>query len=250
MHIPKTAGTTFRWIAEQQYPAGSLHTLYPGHGPQLEQLEAVARTKPPVAVMGHFRFGLHTRLPTATRYVTFFRDPIDQVVSLYNYLTFYDDPSNRGVLRAGDQLADFLAHGWARNLQTQYLTGLTPAEVEADPDRTYERALDVLAGYFDGFGVVERFSESVDLLAGQLGWRVPSYPVLNQSPGGARRLRRRALSRSAIEGIEAANVCDRRLYEHAREVVRQRVRRGPNRPYPKHLGSAAKWLVGRLQLPL
>src|SRR5262245_21353372 len=102
MHIPKTAGTSTRWIAEQQYPVGTIHQLYPGHEPQIVALVEAARLRDSAVVMGHFRFGLHDRLPGGGRYVTFLRNPIDQVISHYHHLQTVDDPNNQGVSVPGD----------------------------------------------------------------------------------------------------------------------------------------------------
>lgn len=246
MHIPKTAGTTFRWVVERQYPNGALHTLYPGHGPQIEALTAAARTRPPAAVMGHFRFGLHTRLPGPSWYVAFFRDPVDQVVSHFNYLTGAGNPDNQGVLRTGDGLEDFLAHDWARNLQTQFVTGLTPAEIEAAPERAYRQAVAVLTDHFLGFGIVERFAESVRVLARQLGWRVSRIPVLNRAADLPRPIKRRDLSASTVRAVEAANGCDRLLHDYVRASVHYSLREHPDVGRRKRVAAIADWLASRL----
>src|SRR5579883_1403112 len=138
MHIPKTAGTTLGWVAAHQYPPGRLQDLYPGHYTQFEALAAASRgSAPPAAAVGHFRFGLHERLPGPADYLTFVRHPVDQVVSMYNYLAASTDPTHREVLPPGAGVADLLAHDWGANLQTQYIAGLTRAEVDADPDGAY-----------------------------------------------------------------------------------------------------------------
>jgi hypothetical protein len=249
MHIPKTAGTTLRWVAGLQYPPGGLHPLYPGDGPQIDALAADARSGLPRAVIGHFRFGLHARMPAAAGYVAFVRDPVDRVVSHFNYLVGAGDPDNRGVLGPGDGLEEFVAHGWARNLQTQFVTGWTASEVEADPDRAFDRATDVLAEHFLGLGVVEQFAASLCLLADGLGWRVPSLPRLNPAPAGPRAVRRRDLGPSAVREIEDANACDRRLYEHVRAVVRARLRGSPGRAWRERVSATADWIARRLRPP-
>lgn len=227
VHIPKTAGTTLRWIAARQYAASVFHEFYPGDWPQFEALAAASRVKVPRAVIGHFRFGLHARLPAACDYVTFLRDPVDQVVSMFNHLTASDDPVHRGVRSQGGGLAEMLGHDWLRNLQTQYLTGLTRAEVERDPDCAVHLALSNLEREFVGFGLVERFDESLRMMAPKLGWRVPSYPTLNRTADRGVSLSRGYLVPQDVERIRGANSCDERVYAYARQLFEARLR-SPN----------------------
>jgi hypothetical protein len=227
MHIPKTAGTTLGWIAERQYAVGELYSLYPGHWAEQAELIETCRTGPPAAAIGHFQFGLHARLPAGARYVTFLRDPVDQVISMFNHLAASDDPDHEAILHRGAGFDALLGHDWGRNLQTQYLTGMTRAEVEANPGRAAGRAIVNLEREFVGFGVVERFSESVHLLAGKLGWRVPFYPTLNRSAERPASIARRDLPPAMVEKVRRANLCDIRVYAHARAVIDSRLRVRP-----------------------
>jgi len=217
MHIPKTAGTSLRSIAEQQYRSAEFATLYPGSDSQIEDFLACSGS--PAAVIGHFRFGLHERLTGRCRYVTFLRDPVDQVVSHFNFLAASTASHHREQLRPEDHLEDFVAHPWAQNLQTQFVCGWLPDAIAADPDAAFERTLAVLAGHFIGVGLVERFEASIHALAPALGWQIKRIPHLNPSPPGPRAVLRRDLDPSLARRIEDANACDRRLYEHVRERV-------------------------------
>ncbi|QEL15996.1 sulfotransferase family 2 domain-containing protein [Limnoglobus roseus] len=220
MHIPKTAGTTLRFIVEQQYRPGNLYPIYPGHREQLDVFHAFARRQLPRAVMGHFRFGLHLRLAPLSRYVTFFRDPVDQVISHYNHLLNSDRPDHREIVRPRGGLGQFLVHEWARNLQTQYVTGLSAEEIDADPDEAFHTAVGILQHHFLGFGVVEKFAASVHAMADRLGWSVPRFSALNRSAERPRRLLRKALDRCLIDRIVQANSCDVRLHAYASEFIR------------------------------
>ena len=110
MHIPKTAGTTLRAVVERQYRPTTLFSLYPGHEAQLDALRVRVSDRPPAAVMGHFRFGLHAAFPAGGRYVTFLRDPVDQVISHYNHLLNSDSPEHRQVVGPAGGLDRFLDH--------------------------------------------------------------------------------------------------------------------------------------------
>lgn len=220
MHIPKTAGTTFRFIVEQQYRPRELAALYPGHREQFDAFQAAARKRPPLAAMGHFRFGLHRRLAPVTRYVTFLRDPVDQALSHFNHLRDSDHPDHRAVVRPADGLDRFLVHDWARNLQTQYVTGLTADEIDADPDEAFRIATEIFRHHFLGVGVVEQFAASVKALADRLDWRVPRFGRLNRSDERPNHILRAELPPSLVERLKQANACDRRLHAFATDNLR------------------------------
>lgn len=246
MHIPKTAGTTLAWVAARQYPPGALYTLYPGHYTQFEALAAAVQgPTPPLAAVGHFRFGLHDRLPLGAKYLTFLRHPVDHVVSMYNYLAASPDPAHRAVLPPGAGMDELIAHEWGGNLQTQYVTGLTRAEVDADPGGAYRRAVDNLSRHFVGVGVAERFAASLRLVAGRVGWWVPAYPWLNRAADRPGRIRRAELSPALEERVRRANACDVRLYRYVRAAVLSELRASPG--VRLRVGAAA--VVRRLASP-
>ncbi|MBN9518859.1 sulfotransferase family 2 domain-containing protein [bacterium] len=243
MHIPKTAGTSLRWVAEQQYPGSEFETLYPCHAPQIEAF--LARPAPPAAVIGHFRFGLHARLGVDCRYVTFLRDPVDQVVSHFNYIVAGRDPDSRGTLGPADRLEDFLAHDWARNLQTQFVCGWSADQVAAAPRAALERAKQVLSTHFVGVGLVESFGRSLRKMAPRLGWHFTHIPRLNPAPNSVRAIRRRSLGASAIREIDDANSCDRELYEYVRR--RHCGETSVVTLWAGRAASAASWLTAHLR---
>lgn len=225
MHIPKTAGTSFRWVVEQQYRPSDLYSLYPGHWPELAALRETARDQPPRAIIGHFRFGLHEYLPTPAKYLTVFRDPIDQVLSHYNHLASVSEGEYQAALPSSITLDEFLTHEFGRNLQTQYLTGLTPELIEADPEGAETRAHEILAEQFLAIGTAEQLTRSIYLFASRLGWRVWSVPKLNPSPAGEKRLRRKDLSKSQLQAIESANRLDRTIHDMATKAVNMSLRK-------------------------
>lgn len=238
LHIPKTAGVSLGWVAERQYPAGELVSIYPGRDEQFDAF--VARPRMPAALIGHFRFGLHERLPSGGRYVTFLRDPVEQVVSHFNYLAANPATEHGSQIGLRDTLADFLAHPWARNLQTQFVCGWQADEVAAAPEAALERALAAIDAHFLGVGLVERFEESVRALAPALGWRRTRVPRMNRTPLGPRAVRRRTLDPQLERAIEDANALDRRLYAIVRErFERELAPQAPRRWQP----APAQWLA-------
>lgn len=211
MHIPKTAGTSLLSMVQQQYEPEDLELLYPCIDEQIDAL--VARSRSPRVVMGHFKFGLHDRLSPGCRYVTFLRDPVEQVVSHFNHLAASTEPDHLAQLGPNDTLANFLDHPWAMNLQTQFMCRRSPIEIGADPEDAVRYALEVIDRYFVAVGTVEWFLESVVAMTPLLGWRALPIPALNAAPSSPRMVRRSELDPNLVRRIEEQNQADRRLHD-------------------------------------
>lgn len=128
LHIPKTGGTTLHSVLSQRY---SRDATFRYVGPDAEgafrQLSQ-ARQQSIKLMRGHFPFGLHKLIERPSFYVTFLRDPIDRVVSLYyNGIRRPDHKFQRLGLTPDMSLLDFIHSGIAEdrvnNGQTWYLSG-------------------------------------------------------------------------------------------------------------------------------
>jgi hypothetical protein len=226
MHIPKTAGTTLAWIVKQQYRPADVCHAYPGHLEQiLEARNQLRSPTPPRAVIGHYRFGLHDGILPAPRYVTLVRDPIDQVLSNFNYMAGSDDPLHKTVLSPGTDIDEFADHDQAGNLQTQFLTNQFRVDIEADPEGAYRKAIETIETQFVGVGTVEAFDASVRVIADRVGWRVRPAPRLNQTPDRPGKLTRWTVSPATLARIAAANEVDARVHEYATRAIQAAGRR-------------------------
>ncbi len=85
MHIPKTAGTSFRNALATAASPGEALFVYPDHGLGVTYEDLLAMPPPQRArfrwICGHTYFGLHHRLAVPARYVTFVREPLDRLRS-------------------------------------------------------------------------------------------------------------------------------------------------------------------------
>jgi hypothetical protein len=125
VHIGKTAGSTFNFLIENRFYPGNSFGAYDNNlGHHLRSSTGVyepatvyehvrereiERGRPFGFLPGHMRFGLHAYLERPAKYVTFVRDPVERVISAYNYVR------SRGWLNGSETLADFVRSDFLGN---------------------------------------------------------------------------------------------------------------------------------------
>lgn len=157
VHIPKTAGTSFRTAAETRFGTSRVLRDY---GPNSAVTSGVVKTKvyeekdtskilqaieteKALLVTGHFPIQKYGRIIGLKNTATIFRDPIEQVISHYRHAV-----AHHGF--EGNLLA-FAERKGIRNLQTRFLFNLDPA----------------LVGIF---GLTESYRETLMLINDRWGW--------------------------------------------------------------------------------
>jgi hypothetical protein len=222
LHIPKTAGSTVLRILEHEYGHDGVLKLYDSvFGDEVAALRAdeLGRTR---VVAGHFYFGVHSRLTGPCRYVTFLRDPLDRVVSHYEFARRWPDhylhePASKM------NLADYVRFCGAaepNNDQTRLLAG---REMASSNGASSPAMLSVAKRNLDfhaAVGLTEAFDASLVLMRRVFGWRRPFYVSHNV---GDRARQEAQLPRNAREVIEAHNALDVELYQYARERFRAQI---------------------------
>lgn len=118
-HVPKCAGTTIIDHIEKKLKSSSLN-LEKKYATKCEVWASLVRQKPNVASLaslhGHRVFyGLHKISDRQPRYYTFLRNPVDRLVSLYNY--WADSKIRRPIMYRDGQLISFREF-----IQTEYAT--------------------------------------------------------------------------------------------------------------------------------
>jgi hypothetical protein len=186
LHIPKTAGTSLRQMIEKEYPAGAcLFLYYPA--PFQKNVITEIQTKLPRAkvLYGHFSFGIHRLLGIKGQYVAFLRNPIDRVISFYHHNARQPDMRYYAAIQDGMSLLDMLeSHKPEVNNHITRIIATYGKEDMLDDTKVLEQALENIEKHFCFIGLVERFTESVNLLGQQLGWRTAytTVPYLNVIP--------------------------------------------------------------------
>lgn len=251
LHIPKTAGTSFRVALENRFALDEICPHY-----ELQPLMAAHRDRPQGwrLYRGHLGYNLVTLLPFSLRVVTVLRAPEARLLSHFRHIARDPHhPRHRLVAEEGMTLEDFLSDPeLARELTNQQARQLgqgvprdrlqamlaasdsqqefarryraaIPAD-EASDQADLERALARLPD-LALVGLAEELPTTLARLARLLGGRPPrQVPHLNADPRGERP----AFSRRLRSLVEQATWADRILYEKARKLFHE----GPPSGWP------------------
>lgn len=211
LHIPKTAGTSFRQIVKKEFPRGQCLFIYT-HTPEF--FSSIKDDLPAAkAIYGHVSFGIHNILGIRGRYVTFLRDPVRRVLSFYNHQARKRDSEFYRQIKAGLTLRRMLQSGICHQLNNHMVRIISGYESVEPVDDTavFNRAVSNIDRSFELVGLVERLPESVALLGRKLGFRkqhrIPRRNV-NLRP------RSRNIDDATLADIRQYNRLDLMLYQH------------------------------------
>ncbi|MBK7403918.1 MAG: sulfotransferase family 2 domain-containing protein [Phycisphaerales bacterium] len=237
LHIPKTAGTSFRTFLELHFDVAQIcpHLLLPALLPVPPSTLAAYRL-----ICGHHGLYLNHLLPRKPVTLTVLRDPVARTVSHFRHLQATKDDwlheavkgmsfeefvcSDIGVvellnlqtryLALDDIQQDFFGHS---RLRTDDLPGLVrkysdPALVEKG-----KAQLDSLAF----IGIQERFADSLRLASHTFGWApASSFASYNTAKAG---FDATALTPKALERVNELTRIDRELYDYALAAFERRL---------------------------
>jgi len=215
MHIPKTGGTSLGAIFAANCEPKKFHQTW--FHPTAAQIAKENMTKKDV-IFGHFRYGLHEAFNVSTySYITVFRDPIDRVVSHYHYhRTIKKDP--RTEMARTLNLSNWLTTSLdAINVHTQFIAGVkrVPTQEDFELAKRNLRSMGMV-------GLTERFDETVVLFKYYLNFTKLTYTkrkVNYQRPDVEK------LDETMLEQIRAVNLMDLELYEIAKEMFEDQIKR-------------------------
>lgn len=216
LHIPKTAGTSFRNILKSVYGSGNVarFDMMPKTGIRLNEAPYDADKLPEIQVIhGHFNFkalGETYTLPENYKSITWLRDPVERVVSNFFYLeerlVEIVDESKRHVNILGKMqrtLIEYARDKGNRNRQFKFLRGVELSD-------------------FDIVGIQEFYAEDVEAIARVLQWsKIPN--VVHHNKTGKKP---REIPEEWLEEIRALNDKDIALYEQALEMRQMRLKNG------------------------
>lgn len=176
LHVPKTAGTSFDELLQQNYGADYYRTRNRYYKePLWKKADQYANRYQ--AIGGHMTFGLHGMVKRPCRYISFVRDPLSRMISLYWYIlshpahTLHPFVVNLpfGEWLLGDTAAALdndLVRFFSGRMQFGVRSGVGRAVTEQD----CRRAIANINDHFDYVGVFEELEQSVNDMALLYGW--------------------------------------------------------------------------------
>lgn len=224
VHIPKTAGMTFRKILDRQFPPEQICKIGPDFQDSINQLKLPnegqqARIS---CISGHIPYGIHHYFKKrSAHYVSFVRDPVDRAVSEFFY--FRKRPEllpligfeSSGSFTPQDYLHHLEKMGMG-DFQTRILTGYGGMiddvfpPYRKIPEELGNELLKNLHNRYAMIGTVALFDESLLLMQHQFCWRSVRYISRNVAPVDFEKIE---VQQSIGDEIRRLNPLDCRLYQ-------------------------------------
>lgn len=203
-HIPKCAGTSvWRYLGKiyghrRMFQIANAEDVKAFNDMALSSLQDYA-------VIGghHFLSTYRDRLGDFDGYyrVTAVRDPIDRLISFYNFIR--KDRRHPRFEQVRTSTFEEFSLSEAPNSQTQLLTG----------GENFEEAAEILDGWFDYYTTTERADELMHKLS-EIG-NVPVRRALHKN-ASTKKVKRDTVEPALISRLQQIHGTDLRLYEHAR----------------------------------
>lgn len=206
IHIPKTAGLSFRAVLQDVYGGAAVCHLNKkqvkdGNGVSKDMLPDGTR-----ALIGHYTFSEVSKLrsETGAPITTWLRDPVERVLSNY-YFFMKRIRIGKAVgceHRADESLLEYAAMPGNQNLMHEFLDGIALKDI-------------------DFVGITEYFDEDIKELSSLFGWTINEKPpVLNVNK--EIRSQFEPPNRKALKTILKLNKKDVKLYNKALKLRRSR----------------------------
>lgn len=228
LHIDKTGGMTLRsWLASQYstehirpVPCPTTLTMgsmnYPTtHMDLFAHNRKFTHNPDHWLVMGHYDYGIVQRIPDPKLVMTVLRDPVQRVVSLYQFILRED----RTFAQLNIDAHSLGFGGWARkhvglweNAMTRQLAGVRwSSSIWHEVDEAIYQQAEINLGRCDFVAVLEHLDDLIDRLSIDFNWTPPANRRLNTSN------RKTVVDDATAEFIRQNSVYDTRLYLKAME---------------------------------
>ena len=181
MHLPKTAGSAFRKLLEEQYGTDAAFCYHP-EPRQVEENLRQALPKKPSLLAAHFDASqLNAELRAAYKIVTFLRHPVERNISHYLFVKHSPWPMHQELFRQWQNFEGFLQSPFAQNFQCRFLSGYRLKDLTISENELLQISLEQLKT-IDGLGITEFYEDSVWLLARRYHWKKLRPKKINESP--------------------------------------------------------------------
>lgn len=236
VHIAKTGGTTLDSILEKIYPHDAIYSDPPNdyaNAAELNQHFRFEIAKNSRLVVGHYDWAICDELSKQVKVypITFLREPIDRVVSVFEYWKKSDNcwghEIHQKIKNENLSFKDFLelqlVDYAATNFQTRQLAGYAwHNDFNSIPgEQLLEIAKKNLRERVVAFGLMERYDDSLWLFYQTFGWKPPEkYDIKNVTP---HRAKVRDIPQDTLDLIAEMNQLDLQLYDYAKALFDERL---------------------------
>lgn len=221
IHIPKTGGVTFQYILNKKYSRSKKFTLHPFNNKKWQKFSDTQK-KSFQLIKGHFRFKPDL-YPGECIYFTFLRNPVSRLISHYNFIK--TTPTHRFYKEINEHhysLIQLIENGKIPNLDNcmvRFLAGVEGKKFGDVNENDLKLAIYNFDHYFNHFGILEKYDESLLILSYELGWNKPYYTKHNE---GKLKENMNEKDASTNEAIAICTKYDEVLYRHALEKFNQK----------------------------
>ena len=231
IHIPKTAGSSFREQVVMQNVPKQYYKRFRG----VKDLVRTDSGKLKV-IGGHMPYGCHILLKGEQRYITFLRSPIDRAISHYFYLVQSPGPKYPNANKFDRQLHQahslkdifnvnqrrkYKFHTFALldNLQTRYLAGYRHFYKPKDSKSMLKAAKEHLQERIDLFGIKEEYDKSLEIFQSAYGWKIG-----DRKPKLRNTRIKKTVDEPTLNIVRENHVLDLELYDFARDLFHQKAK--------------------------
>ena len=212
IHIPKTAGTSFRNILKDVYGDQNVVRLDIPNNVELNKKKFEGRSLDPEikVIHGHFSYKRLTEafeIPEDIPVITWLRDPATRVISNYYYLDMILrkelDEERKGLnilLKMEKSLLEYASTKVNRNRIWKFMKGIAIEDL-----------------FF--VGLTEHYEEDLEYLGKKLGWK--RHRVFKHNPTA----KKPEVDQETIDRIKELNSEDYKIYNRALELRKERINR-------------------------
>jgi len=217
LHIPRTGGSTLRWILRRQFQADETLAVVKGYDPWAEIAALPQPRRMQIKyVRGHVSYGIHQYFTHPAAYITFMRDPVDHIISHHYYVlrlpTHY---LHQAVVSDTMSLKDYVTSGLSNELtndQTRRISGLLTTKELTEQSLALAKAN--IETHFAFVGLMERYDESLVLARRLFGWHNVYYVRKNVTKA---RRSKQDVRQDVLDTIARRNQLDIELYQFVQQ---------------------------------
>lgn len=228
IHIPKTAGTSFRLMLYKNFRQSSIFfnacDLEKNNDRYPDYLDYIKHTPDTFAkiklLVGHFPFAVSNSIPGKVKTMCFLRNPIDRALSQLSFYPFYFNEFEGQSL---EQIFEQKKKEF-NNMQVRYLADKNIEDTPYFSDWNYldDKGLELAKENLescDFVGLTERFRESFSLATKTFGWKPQKVQKVNTMNVDYKKQFSESLKNSIKEEVQY----DLELYQFAQQLFKKRL---------------------------